>query len=280
MTAVHNQNSSETITKIEKNHYTERIKKNFDRAAEFYDREASVQYQAGTALCALLHSGYSPSGIIDLGCGTGRITIQLSEKFPGIRCDGIDISEKMISIAKKNKRTSPSTCPGFFTGDLMQWVSGNIQGTNPAMYDLVFSNFTLQWIENLPLFLRQIREKSRSPVTLVFSIALKETFSELSDAVKSIIPEYKPAITQAELSGIADFVDAAGFSIITSSEHRIHTPFHSVYDVLRHVQRTGVGSPQNSGTFTPALLRRLETEWGRGKKGITYHWGAFVCRAK
>lgn len=40
--------------------------------------------------------------LVDIGCGTGRIVIPYAKK--GFRCRGIDISEKMLSIARKRAR--------------------------------------------------------------------------------------------------------------------------------------------------------------------------------
>lgn len=42
--------------------------------------------------------------ILDLGIGTGQTALKILEKFPNSRIDGIDISKKMINVAKSKLR--------------------------------------------------------------------------------------------------------------------------------------------------------------------------------
>lgn len=55
------------------------------------------------------HSGNNPKTIVDLGCGTGNITIPLAEK--GYAVTGIDLSEDMLAVAhdklEQRRKSSP-----------------------------------------------------------------------------------------------------------------------------------------------------------------------------
>jgi len=49
--------------------------------------------------------------IIDIGCGYGRISLPLSEKFPGAKITGIDISKNYVELFQKN--TGKNAFVGF-----------------------------------------------------------------------------------------------------------------------------------------------------------------------
>lgn len=48
----------------------------------------------------------NPTGVIDMGCGAGRIIWNFSKEYPNIKCKGIDLSEKVISYAKQRYSNS------------------------------------------------------------------------------------------------------------------------------------------------------------------------------
>jgi tRNA (cmo5U34)-methyltransferase len=48
-----------------------------------------------------LPNNWIPKNILELGCGTGNLTILLREKFPETNITGVDISEESLEICKK-----------------------------------------------------------------------------------------------------------------------------------------------------------------------------------
>lgn len=75
--------------------------------------------------------------VVDLGCGTGELTLRLAETLPESQVTGLDNSPQMLAKAASVK------CPGltFELGDQSQ-LTGE--------WDLIFSNAALQWTENHP----------------------------------------------------------------------------------------------------------------------------------
>jgi trans-aconitate 2-methyltransferase len=91
----------------------------------------------------------APPVVYDLGCGSGRTTGLLSRRWPAARLIGVDSSGRMLEAARKDY-------PGieFIQADLAAWAP-------PAPADLLFSNATLQWLDNhaglFPRLLRQVK---------------------------------------------------------------------------------------------------------------------------
>ncbi len=78
----------------------------------------------------------SPGVVYDLGCGSGQLTRLLAERWPDVRVQGLDHSPEMIERAGRE----PSRV-AWIEADIGTW-----EPREPA--GLIYSNATLQWIEN------------------------------------------------------------------------------------------------------------------------------------
>lgn len=85
--------------------------------AGYYDRCVNADYSQWIEylLSLFLRFGPLPKTILDLGCGTGNMTIGLAKR--GYRVTGVDLSPEMVSAARKKARESDlDLC--FFVQDL------------------------------------------------------------------------------------------------------------------------------------------------------------------
>ncbi len=73
--------------------------------------------------------------VIDLGCGTGDITVRLLDKLPGSSVVGIDSSREMLQMARLRERAG------------LRFKLCSIDGIE-GQWDLIFSNSALHWIDN------------------------------------------------------------------------------------------------------------------------------------
>jgi len=78
----------------------------------------------------------NPRTVYDLGCGPGNITRLLAERWPGVRVVGVDSSAEMLVKARQE---APDV--EFIQAGIEQWAP-------PAPADLLFTNSTLQWLED------------------------------------------------------------------------------------------------------------------------------------
>lgn len=119
------------------------IKNSFNKAAHNYDTNAVLQNEVGQRLIDRLDFfTLNPGIILDLGMGTGLTTKKLAQKYADSQIIGLDIAENMLQVAKSNNlATSTNTT-------LLQSDINNLPFANNSV-DLIFSNFTLQWCENI-----------------------------------------------------------------------------------------------------------------------------------
>jgi trans-aconitate 2-methyltransferase len=74
----------------------------------------------------------APGAVVDLGCGSGELTVALAERWPDARIRGLDSSPEMIARAPRH----PS----------VQFAVADAREFNPAGVDVVISNAMLQWL--------------------------------------------------------------------------------------------------------------------------------------
>jgi trans-aconitate 2-methyltransferase len=87
-------------------------------------------------LCALVR--FAPNmHIVDLGCGTGELTVQLAAQSAGASAVGVDQSPEMIARARPRETAAVR----FLLGALERF--GELDA-----YDLVFSHAALHWVED------------------------------------------------------------------------------------------------------------------------------------
>lgn len=106
-----------------------------------YLRFAREREQPGLDLLALLkgatHNRHDITSVVDLGCGTGALTLHLADMFPATRIVGLDSSPEMLGRA----RALPA-------GERILWHAGRIEafaaGTETC--DVIFTNAALHWV--------------------------------------------------------------------------------------------------------------------------------------
>ena len=101
---------------------------------EQYQRFAAQRAEPFWDLIDMIHRG-GIDRAVDLGCGTGALTVSAAEQL-GIRhTTGIDNSPKMLEVAEAHGRVEVE----FRYGDISRW-------TSDADHDLVLANAALQWV--------------------------------------------------------------------------------------------------------------------------------------
>lgn len=122
------------------------IEKNWDDMSKAYENftndEDSYSYTIEWPCIKKMLPSLHRKKILDLGCGTGQFDF-LFEKENPISILGIDISEKMLNIAKE-KAVNRDSKVEFIKGDISKFNT-YIDGK----FDFIFSSTTFHYISNL-----------------------------------------------------------------------------------------------------------------------------------
>lgn len=117
---------------------------------------------------------YRPCSVLDVGCGNGYSTKVFAKMFPDIQFVGVDYSEKMISLANKNKGAN---CK-FFLGDILAPDS-----LPDGKFDLILSQRCLQNLvdyENQRKAIKNLFLKKSSSGVLLFMECSKDGVEQLN----------------------------------------------------------------------------------------------------
>ena len=70
---------------------------------------------------------------LDIGAGTGEISIILAKQFPDLNFTGIEINERAVILAKKNRELNQCANTEFIQGDFLEFKANN-------KFDLIVCN--------------------------------------------------------------------------------------------------------------------------------------------
>ena len=88
--------------------------------------------------------------MLDIGCGSGEICLMAAEEFPDSEFIGIDLAEKMLTLANENlSKGKKRYCCSFEIADAKDL------GFPPLSFDTVFSNTILHHIPEPALLLTE-----------------------------------------------------------------------------------------------------------------------------
>lgn len=152
-----------------------KISQRFEKASDSYENVAYVQKESSQFLIERLREfdlEFYPKTILDLGTGTGYIPEILLSHYPDSFYVLNDIAPSMIKKIK-DKFEKHSNFK-FYIGDMEKLQAQN--------YDLIISNFALQWTCNLEATLQKFFLESK---TFAFSCLLNGTFKEWDNIFKS-----------------------------------------------------------------------------------------------
>jgi trans-aconitate methyltransferase len=116
-----------------------------------YSTNSDIQFAITMAVLA----SYSFNGneaVLDVGCGDGRVSHQLSLRVPKGRVVGIDSSASMIQFAQANHASQANLC--FALKDVCEL-------DYMKEFDVAVSTFCLQWVPDKAAAFRSIRRSLR-----------------------------------------------------------------------------------------------------------------------
>lgn len=145
----------------------------FGAHASDYDQHAAFQRICGDRLLSSLDD--QPRDLaVDLGCGTGYFLPALNRVASAVVA--LDLSRQMLIQAKQGYAKQNSFC----VADIESLPFSD------AAFDLGFSNLVMQWCSDLPATLSETYRALKPGGSLLFSILLDGSLSELKTSWQTI----------------------------------------------------------------------------------------------
>jgi malonyl-CoA O-methyltransferase len=190
----------------------------FNKAATTYDEHNQLQRKCGEQLITFAKRfTNSKINILDAGCGSGILTMQLAKQFSYQLFHAIDLSFNML------KKASDTCC-----GQNILFTQANFENYQPPIkFDLIFSNMALHWSDNFTFCLQHLLNLLKQNGQLLFTVPLEGTFIELTDFSKNIFmaeEEIKCKLSQ---------------QIFFLKKEKIQLKFANTLAALQSIKKTG-----------------------------------------
>jgi len=210
---------------------------NFEFDGEKYKKASKHQKEWGNSLISELELNGNEI-ILDLGCGDGVLTEQLSLLVPEGKVIGIDASRGMIQTAKKCEKDNLS----FICMDINDMDFKND-------FDIIFSNATLHWVKNHEKLLKNSRTALKPNGFIRWNFAGDGNCSNFFDIVTSVIneedyneyfinfewPWYMPSIEEYE-----KLIAKSGFSSVYINQENKDRYFSNVDEMIKWIDQPSI----------------------------------------
>lgn len=244
---------------------TKEISKAFNQQAHTYELAAKAQQEMGERLFERLqYLKINPARILDLGCGPGRFSQQLTKLFPKAQVVGLDLAHAMVLQAKKKQGWRRKW--SLVTADMlhMPFPSG--------VFDLVFANQAIHWASPLKQVFRELNRVMNVNGCLMFTTLGPDTFKELKNAW-SEVDSFAHVNEFPDMHDIGDLLMAEQFLEPVVDMENLCLHYESLPKLVRSLQAQGVKNinPQRQGGLTgkeswkqfTANYDKLVTEQGK-----------------
>ncbi len=164
--------------------------------AETYDAVSDPQFSWGMEVLERLELS-GDEAALDAGCGSGRVSVELTKRLPRGRLLAVDGSAAMIEKARERLGDGA----GYLVADLTE-----LQLEEPV--DLVFSTATFHWILDHDLLFKRLRAALRPGGRLVAQCGGQGNVASHTKAIATVAAQSRFAEHFHEARGIWNFASA------------------------------------------------------------------------
>ncbi|MDK1032594.1 MAG: methyltransferase domain-containing protein [Planctomycetia bacterium] len=240
-----------------------RVRDNFSRAADTYDRWAEPQRRMAGRLLALLGDVEAVGSILEVGCGTGILTAALRRAFPKAEIRAIDFAPGMI------ERCRLLGLPGV----ALEVADGG-EFAGPGRWDLIIANSCFQWFADFESAAKRFAGRLCRDGRFAFSVPVRGSLPELRRSYDIAAGKAMPELRAADEYRRA--LAAAGFDIRVWQRQKIVVEYGNAREALsalKGIGATGLADRPLAQRQLARLLEHYGREFGSadGRVPSTYH---------
>ena len=203
--------------------------------AELYEANSLGQMGIGLELIKRI-APKKGSKILDLGCGTGRLTEAIAEIVgPDSKVVAVDPDTERIKIAKERH-----------VAENIHYGEGDAEHFPEDDYDLIFSNYVLHWVKNKEIVFQQAKKYLKKDGVLAFAMPTKQKNSEDVEATKKTLSqEFREDLQMnyhyMDSTDLHTFASTYGFEIQHFSIEKTNFTFESVHNIVDFLRANSPG---------------------------------------
>lgn len=222
-----------------------KIQRGFSASAGSYDLFCGLHRGIADKLFAQVIREPAPSALLDVGCGTGYLTVRLKERFPQSKIVGLDFSPGMLEVARPKHAG-------------IAWVlaDGRHLPFSDGSFDILISNLAYQWAGDLSRVFSEARRVLAADGVLACTIfgynTCRELFQSLDEAkIKALQFTRLPDAPQ-----VREALDASGFRDPEVNSECIKIEFDDMHELVVWLKCIGANHLLREGYLGPEALSR------------------------
>lgn len=159
------------------------IRESFDRAAPGYDDVALLQQTVAQRLLERLDLiKLQPQRILDVGAGTGQLTLQLTRRYKNCEVIALDLAPEMLKLARQRL----GILDKWFGRQRFICADADHLPLADNSVDMIISNFAIQWCSDLDQTFGEFQRVLKPGGLLLFTTFGPDTLKELRQAWRSV----------------------------------------------------------------------------------------------
>ena len=226
------------------------IARSFSQAAKTYDAAAFFQRIAGERLFERLdYFKLEPKHIVDLGCGTGVFTRELSARYSQAKVTGVDIAEGMIQWCRSQSKAEDYLCADAVS---LPFEDNSV--------DLIFSNLSIQWVEDLEKLFVELNRVLKPEGLLLFTTLGPDTLKELKQSFAKV-DQHQHVNDFIDMHNVGDAMLQAKMLDPVVDAEPVMISYDKATELMRDLKDIGahnIDRRRNSGLMSPKKLRAVE----------------------
>ena len=252
-----------------------KVRRAFSRAARGYDAAAVLQREVCRRMLERLDFiRLQPVRLLDAGCGTGWGTRQLAQRYPAAQVVALDIAKGMLDVG----RDRSGWWRKLFSGRRDFPVCADVELLPLAAnsMEMVWSNLTLQWCNDLPATFRELHRVLHPEGLLMFSTFGPDTLKELRGAFHGV-DGHNHVNRFTDMHDLGDMMVHSGFAepvmdmeIITLTYDDVKAVIQDLRSIGAHNATAGRGQGMMGKSAWQRVLDNYEGRRQAGKLQATF----------
>lgn len=231
-----------------------KVKGSFAQAATTYDSVADLQRRVGQGLLTQIIQHDLAGVVLDIGCGTGFLTAQLTQIAKIKQVIGLDIALPMLQATQQKCKTENL---------LLLCADAERLPFAAQTVNHIVSNVALQWCENLTNVFADFKRVLKPEGQLLVSTFGEHTLQELKTAWAKV-DSYTHVNDFYNENEIVDFLQQAGFKQIAAQSDCYLSQYESVFSLMHELKAIGahnVSSGRRKSMTGKAKLEKMIAEY-------------------